>query len=210
MLELTASNDERVTFIGQTKMGKTFLMERLLRDQPRVIVVDSKERVRWEGFHLTRNPQAALLENKVIYRPDEKGGKGEDVGGVPPEWWWKAALDSLTERKGGIIYIDELPVVVTANRIPGGLARVYRVGAELGVGIYGSAQESTTIHNTTLRMCDQLVLFYNQGASDRDKVTDVVGDMGEVTGHLEPHEFVVFTRGEIYDNDNIPVYKVIP
>jgi hypothetical protein len=55
-----------------------------------------------------------------------------------------------------------------------------------------------------------LGLFYNQGASDRDKVTDVVGDMGEVTGHLEPWEFVVFERGQIYDNANIPVYKVVP
>lgn len=210
MLELAVKNDERIAVIGQTKMGKTFLMERLLADQPRIIVVDSKERVRWKGFHLTRNPHATLLADKVIFRPDERGGDNANRGGVPPDWWWRAALDSLSQRGGGIIYIDELPVVVTANRIPGGLADLYRVGSELGVGVFGSAQESTTIHNTTLRQCDQIILFYNQGASDRDKVTDVVGDMGETTGFLGAYQFVVFVRGETYDKDSIPVYQVIP
>lgn len=200
-LELTAQSDERIGFIGQTRMGKTFAVEHLVAQQPRVIVVDSKHRINWPGYHLTDNPVAALLEDRVIYRPP---------GGKPPEDWWMQAVESLHERGGGVVYVDEMPVVCTENRIPQGLADGFRIGAELGVGIWFSAQETTTIHNTTLRQAEQLVLFYNQGASDRDKITRIVGDMGEVTGHLDKYDFVVFVRGETYDGDAIPVYRIIP
>jgi hypothetical protein len=201
MLELVAKSDERVGFIGQTKMGKTFLVERLISEQPRAIVIDSKHRVNWKGFHLTDNPVAALLEDRTIYRPPT---------GVPPEDWWEQAMVSLNERGGGIIYIDELPVIATDSRIPKGLAKVFRVGSELSVSVWWSAQESTTIHNTTLRQSEQLVLFYNQGASDRDKLIKIVGDMAEVTGRLKEYEFILFVRGETRDGEPIQVYKAIP
>lgn len=199
-LELVAKSDERVGFIGQTKMGKTFLVERLISEQPRAIVIDSKHRVNWKGFHLTDNPVAALLEDRVIYRP---------ATGVPPEDWWENAMQSLNERGGGIIYIDELPVIATDARMPKGLGKIFRVGSELNVSVWWSAQESTTIHNTTLRQSEQLVLFYNQGASDRDKLIKIVGDMAEVTGRLKEYEFIVFIRGETRDGEPIQVYKAV-
>lgn len=198
-LELEADSDQRVGCVGQTGMGKTYLMERLVNAQPRVVVVDSKHRVNWKGYHLTNNPVAALLEDHTIYRPDT---------GRPPDDFWREAMLSLHERGGGVIYIDELSIVCTANQIPSGLADVLRVGRELGVGVWWSAQESVAIHNTTMRQADQLILFYNQGASDRDKLIRIVGDMGEVTGELREYEFVVFVRGETYDGDAVPVYQV--
>lgn len=197
-LELSVQSDERIGFIGQTKVGKTFLVERLAAEQPRIIIIDSKHRVNWKGYHLTDNPVAALLEDRVIYRPPT---------GVPPENFWESALDSLSERGGGVIYIDEIPVIVTQNTIPKGLAKVYRVGSELGVGVWWSAQESTTIHNTTIRQSQQLILFYNQGDSDRQKMMGVVGDMAAVTEHLPNYDFVVFVQGETKDGEDIHVYR---
>lgn len=199
-LHLSAGNDERLGVVGQTGMGKTFLVERLLSNQPRVIVVDSKHRVNWKGYHLTTNPMSAFLTDKVVYRPAD---------GVPPGNWWRGALDSLHERGGGIIYIDELSVICTPNRIPQGLADDFRIGRELGVGIWWAAQESTAIHNTALRQADQLILFYNQGASDREKLISIVGDMGEVSGHLPKYDFVLFVRGETYDGQNVPTYRAM-
>lgn len=201
-LTLTADNDERVGVIGQTRMGKTFLMERLLEQQPRVIVVDPKHRIAWKGYHMTDSPLGALQRDKVIYRP-------ADTGIPPDDFWWTAAED-LHDRGGGIIYIDELSVVCSDSRVPKGLAKTVRLGGELGVGVWWAAQESTSIHNTMMRQCEQLILFYNQGASDRDKITRIVGDMGEATAKLREYQFVVFVRGETYDNEAIPVYKVNP
>lgn len=201
MPELVAASDERIGFVGQTKMGKTFLCERLAQEQERIIVVDSKERVNWKGFHLTNNPMGALIQDRVIYRPPT---------GVPPEDWWVSAMDSLSERGGGVIYIDEIPVITTSGKIPAGLAKVFRVGSEIGVGVWWSAQESTTIHNTTLRQSEQIVLFYNQGASDREKITKIVGDMGEITGKLDPWQFIVFVRGETRDGEDTKLYRVNP
>lgn len=198
-LELQADSDQRIGAVGQTGMGKTFLMEWLVAPQPRVLVVDSKHRVNWSGYHLTDNPVAALLQDHVIYRPPT---------GRPPDDFWREAMLSLHDRGGGIIYIDELSIICTANTIPSGLADVIRLGRELGVGVWWSAQESVSIHNTPLRQCEQLIMFYNQGASDRDKLIRIVGDMGEVTGELKEYQFVVFVRGETYDNQDIPVYQV--
>jgi hypothetical protein len=200
-LEINAQSDQRVGFIGQTRMGKTFLAEHLLEQQPRVIVVDSKHRVNWKGYHLTDNPVAARLEDRVIYRPQS---------GAPPESWWYETVLLLHERGGGVIYVDEMSYITTANRIPKGLADGFRLGGEIGVGIWFAAQEATTVHNTTLRQAEMLIMFYNQGASDREKLGKIVGDMGYVTGSLPKYEFVVFVRGETYDHEEIPVYKVIP
>jgi hypothetical protein len=195
---LTADSDERVGLVGQTGMGKTYLVERLIKGQPRVIVIDSKHRVSWKGYHMTSNPIGALLQDKVIYRPPT---------GSPPDSFWTEAMKSQHERGGGVIYIDELSVICTANRIPSELGEVLRVGREIGVGVWWSAQEAVAIHNTTMRQAEQLYLFYNQGASDRDKLVRVCGDMAEATSQLKEFQFVVFVRGETYDNQAIEVYR---
>lgn len=199
-MELVAANDQRVAFVGQTEMGKSFLAEHLLAQQPRVIAIDSKPGLNWPGYHLTDNPVAALLTDKVIYRPP---------GGTPPESFWMEAVRSLHDRGGGIIYVDEGPVVMTPNRIPKGLADAIRVGAQLGVGVWVSSQESVTVHNTTLRQAKLIVLFYIQGHSDRDKLSKIVGDMAHTTAYLKPYEFVVFVRGETYDHDAVPKYMAV-
>lgn len=199
-LELTADSDQRIGVIGQTGMGKTYLMEELVDGQAIALVIDSKHRVDWKGFYLTNNPVAALLQDKVIYRPDT---------GRPPDDFWREAMLSIHDRGGGVIYIDELSIICTANKIPSGLADVVRLGRELGVGVWWAAQESTAIHNTMMRQADQLVLFYNQGASDRDKLIRIVGDMAEATGQLKEYQFVVFIRGETYDNQAIPAYQAV-
>lgn len=180
-------------------MGKTFLMEYLLGSQPRVIAVDSKHRIAWSGYHMTDNPVAATIEDRTIYRPPN---------GRPPRDWWEQAMRALNARGGGVIYIDELSYVTDSNRIDESLGNVFRLGAELNVGVWFSAQESTSIHNTTLRQSEELFLFYNQGASDREKLTRIVGDMGETTAYLKAYQFVVFVRGDTYDNSAIPVYQV--
>lgn len=198
-LELTVSNDQRIAIIGQTRMGKTYLTGRLIDDQPRVIVIDSKHMVKLRGYHLTDSPTAALLTDRVIYRPES---------GSPPEDFWMAAVRSLHERGGGVIVIDEGSYITGANRIPKGLSDAIRLGGELGVGVWILAQEAVTVHNTTLRQSDMIIMFYNQGESDREKLATITGDMAFVTAHLPPHEFVVYVRGETYDHDAVPVYKV--
>jgi hypothetical protein len=181
-------------------------MERLLEPHPRVIVIDSKHRVRWPGYHLTDDPVAALLTDKVIYRPKQ----GDDgIAQKVPAAFWVQAMDSLHERGGGIIYVDELAEETTPNRIPPGLSTVQRLGREIGVSVWWASQESTGIHNTMLRQTDVLCLFLNIGASDRDKVIATTGDIGEVTAHLGFYEFVIFqSYGAPYDPSEIPVYKV--
>lgn len=198
--DLTVRSDQRVGAIGRTQSGKTFAMERLLRDQKRVLVIDSKQRVNWPGYYLTYNLRSALVEDKTIYRHGPEG---------IPNAFWIRAMEWMHEKGGGVIYIDEIPVLTGPNRIPAGLADVLRMGAEIGVGLWWSSQESTGVNNTVLRQSEVVLLFLNQGASDRDKVIKTYGDIGEVTAHLKPHQFVVVQNfGEAYDSDNIPIWKV--
>lgn len=201
-MHLSVLSDQRFGAIGRTRCGKTFLMEQLLAEQPRVIVIDSKWRVKFKGFSLTHDARAALTEDKIIYRHGAEG---------VPSWFWEAARDSLVERGGGIIYLDEASVIVSPNKIPDGLGEVFRLGGEQGVAVWWSAQESTSIHNTLLRQSDLLALFFNQGASDRDKLIRTCGDIGEVTAYLPLWQFVVFQgAGTSYRPDSIPVYQVDP
>lgn len=203
MLTLEVDSNQRIGNIGRTRMGKTFLVEHLCEQQPRVIVVDSKWRCDWSGYSLTYSPDAAMLSDHVIYRPADEG--------KPPESFWRDAMMSLHEHGGGVLYVDELPVITTPNRIAQTLADIFRMGGELGVGVWWSAQEATTIANTAIRQSDIITLFRNHGASDRDKLGKIVGDIAEVTAHLTKYEFVVYeSSGVEYDPGNIPIYKVIP
>lgn len=198
MPELELTSNMRVGAIGRTGTGKTYLMEQLLRPQPRVIVVDSKMRVKWPDYYLTNDPTAALLEDKVIYRHEES---------VPTDFW-ENALDAMHEKGGGIIYCDEMAEITSASYAPKGLKTIFRLGREIGVGCWWSAQEATAVNNVAIRQSDVLCLFLNHGASDRDKLIQTTGDMGEVTSRLGFYEFVVFqSYGHAYDPMDIPVYK---
>jgi hypothetical protein len=199
MAELRLANDMRVGCLGRTGCGKTVLMERLLAPQPRVIVVDDKHRVNFAGYFLTSDPAAALLEDKVIYRPNGK---------VPPQFW-EDAMHKLHKAGGGIVYVDELSEECSPSSMPEGMKSILRMGRELGVGFYWSAQSATEIYNTAIRQSDVLILFLNIGASDRDKIIKTAGDIGEVTAFLELYQFVIFeSANQAYDPDAIPAYKL--
>lgn len=198
MPTLQLSNDMRVGAIGRTRAGKTFLMGKLLAPQPRVIVVDSKHRVKYPGYSLTDDPLAAMLNDKTIYRPD----------GMPPESFWENAMETLHEKGGGIVYVDEMAEVTTPGRAPQGLKTIFRLGGEIGVGCWWSAQEATAVNNAVIRNCNLLMLFMNIGASDRDKLINTTGDMGEATKNLDLYEFMVYqSGGKSYDPSSIPVYR---
>lgn len=199
MTAITLKNDMRVGFLGFTGSGKTYAAEKLLEQQPRVVVVDPKHRCNFPGYHLTSNPAAALLENKTIYRPD----------GPIPNSFWEDAKERLHEMGGGIVYIDELAVITTAQTIPPGLRDLLNTGRELGVGVWYAAQAASEIPNTALRGSNVLVLFVNVGASDRDKIIRIAGDIGEVTAHLDFRQFVVVElANQAYDPRHIPVYTI--
>lgn len=201
MAKLNLRNDQRVGAIGRTRCGKTFLMRQLLQQQPRVLVIDDKQRVNFPRFHLTYDPKAALLEPRTILRPE----------GKLPSAFWEEALWAMNEAGGGIIYVDELSEQCGPNSMPAGMRSIFRMGGELGVGFYWCAQSATEITNTAIRQSDVLLLFLNIGSSDRDKVIKIVGDLGEVTAHLPLYEFVVYESAEQgYDPSAIPSYRYEP
>jgi hypothetical protein len=198
MAELTLNNDMRVGLIGRTRSGKSFLAESLLAGQKRVLIIDSKGDVEFPGYFLTSNPAAALLEPKTIFRPD----------GPIHNSFWEDAMWHIHEQGGGIIYVDEMSEVCTANTMPAGLRSIFRMGGGLGVGLWYSAQSATEITNTSLRQSDVIIMFLNIGASDRDKLMKITGDIAEVTAKLPLHHFVVYeSANQSYDPDAIPSYK---
>lgn len=201
MPSLSLQSDQRVGAIGRTRCGKTYAMEKLLRSQPRVIVVDSKHRFESDGYSLTYDWRSAanFATDKIIYRHN---------GPVPAEFW-RRAMQSLHEAGGGILYIDEAPAITGPNSIAAGLKDIIRMGGEIGVGVWWSGQEATGVNNTLIRQSDVILLFHNNGASDRDKLIQTCGDMGEATYTLQPFEFMVYqSGGKTYDPANIQVYKV--
>lgn len=193
----------RVGSIGRTRTGKTFLMRELLKKQQRVIVVDTKHADEWPGYWLCDEAFAALNPNakKIRYRVPE--------GVKIPNEWWTQAMRFLHAQGGGVIYVDEMPMITGPNFAPSGLKDVFRIGGGLGVGLWWSAQEATGVNNTVIRQSNALILFNNHGASDRDKLINTVGDMGEVTRDLDLHEFVVYYSDGVYRPEEIDVYKAV-
>lgn len=198
---LNVTSEMRFGAVGRTRTGKTALMQHLLKQLTRVIVIDTKHGDAWPGYWLTNDPWAALNADakKVVYRVPE-GTK------IPNEWWTRA-MRFLHEQGGGVLYVDEMPMITGPNFAPQGLKDVFRIGGGLGVGVWWSAQEATGVSNTVIRQSEVLALFNNHGASDRDKLIGVAGDMGEVTKDLQLYEFVVYRSSGVYNAEDIPVLQ---
>jgi hypothetical protein len=165
----TVKSDERVSIVGRTGSGKTYLAQKLTANLKRLVVCDPKGTLArkwdlrdWSVLNERRLRDGADIRLRI---PTPLDGNWEQ--------YFKACYDAgnLT------LYIDEAYGVLPR---PGAqptpfLNALYTRGRELGIGVWASTQRPSWIPLIMLSEADWFFVFRLMLVADRMRLAEVIG-----------------------------------
>ncbi len=185
---ISISRSDRVIAFGATNCGKSYLMRYILRDEPRLIVIDTKDETgAGSGWGLSDNWKQGFSK---LERGDPARIRLPQVRvrGEYDQWW-----EMIYKLRNVKVYIDELPSVGPPTGSPGLLA-LYQRGRGRGISVLASAQRPLWIPRSVVSETTWIFLFYLQMADDRDyMVKQVLGPRADTV--LPDRQFLVWRRG---------------
>jgi hypothetical protein len=208
-IELAFSPYERVGALGKTGSGKTFLMQRLVRqfeDQNiAVLIVDTKHSINMFGFLILYDEEKAVKDaakgKSVIFRPGRRGGRKKNVGmrTKPTDNFYRMIWAKFGSKTRGdlLLYIDEAAHVTSANSIPEPLQLLVQAGREVGIGVWWSGQQGTGVNNWLISQTEKIMVFRLTSGSDRSKMEKFLTESVQDAGTLPPHHFHAYGFPEV-------------
>lgn len=184
---LVRAND-RVSFVGKTGSGKTYLAKHVCSPLSRLIVFDSKGTLGGgSGWNLT--------DDRGILRELKRGGPGRLRIQTPTDRDWRPWINLLWELTPITLYIDELMAVVPRYHTLVELDDLYTRGRELGIGVFGSMQRPVWVPPFVLSESTWIFLF-RVTREDR-KVVAAWGDDDNtlMTPIPDDHGFYTYKQG---------------
>lgn len=148
MPDFAIKTNERVTTLGKTGSGKTFLNRLLCLGIPRLVVFDPKGTMgdpqvlkAWNMETWTDAGARKLREGKPVRLRVPPADFGAD-----PYAHWLPYMQAIYEAGDCTLYIDEVYGVNKPGSLPGPeLSALYTRGRELGIGVFASSQRPTLI-----------------------------------------------------------------
>lgn len=145
------STADRVTFIGRTGMGKTWLMQEMIGDIP-CVLLDSK-RLRTLGampilptFDAAQPQQILRLPEGII------GTKGE----LPA---WDAQIGAVIRAGNRLLIFDDFSGINPDYHPRNAVGNALKLGREHNVGVWSLVQGPRNIPRDVLNMADHLLVF---------------------------------------------------
>lgn len=188
MAAISIGRSDRVIAFGATESGKSFLMRHLLRDEPRLIALDTKgEMGRGSGWRLSDDWNKAY----------ERLRRGQPARVRLPQVRIRGQYETYFEKiyalKNVRVYIDELPSVGPPTGSPGLLA-LYQRGRSRGISVFAAAQRPLWIPRSVLTETTWIFMFYLQMADDREyMIRQVLGPGADRI--LPDRQFLAWRRG---------------
>lgn len=170
-------DSDRVLFVGTTGFGKTELARFFLRGMNRVVVIDPKHMIQWEGYRRGRGLPTFGDDFHVIYRP-----RLED------DFELAMLIHKLGKMKRLTIYCDELMSLVEmfpeATRQ---LEDVVRTGRERHVAVWSAMQRPRWVPIFFLSEAEVKFQFYLNDFADRERMSHF--STPEVLDDLDYYQF---------------------
>lgn len=183
--------NKRLTFIGKTGSGKSFLAWSLLGlllakiKGLQVIIVDPKHE------HTHFGGGESLDKPKLVQKYEE-----DTRVQVIQVWNWTAALDDLVaksfERGKVIVVFQELGGLATSRVIPDGMTKLCTQGRGKGVGAWFMIQSVKKYPTVVKQQTEIFFVFRITDANDRKEVLAYVPDVRVAETRLPKRFFWVF------------------
>ena len=191
-MELTLKPNMRLTFVGKTRSGKTFLSWYLLRvftarnKDLQVVKIDPKHEHRKFGKGET------LDTMKLVTRYEPKTRFQ-----VFQSFTWNDQLEDMVtqvlKRGNVIVDLDELGGIASATTVPTGITRLWTMGGGKGVGAWSKMQRPSRVPQVIKTQSECFFIFRINSMEDRKHLTEYISDDRLVTQKLPLKYFWVFT-----------------
>lgn len=179
-------SNNRVTFVGKTGSGKTFLAKRYLSALPHVLVVDLKQdfdprSIGAKGVVETLGQVRKLAGGRYVYRPVWKYRTPEA---------WNAFFWLEFERRNHVLYLDEVKNIVGDPPIsPDGLNACLQMGRSRGLGVWSATQRPVRVPRNIISEAEHFFCFQLGNPTDREFMAEVM-ETPEVGSRIrDPHGF---------------------
>jgi len=178
--------NDRTLIVGRTGTGKTTLTLGLFEGlaAERRIVIDPKDD---PAIRARYGPAVTAYE-----APPEPPGVLRIV--PPPGDAGAAVVERIFEgifRAGhAAVWIDELPMIASAARVPRALEFCFQQGRSRGIGILACAQFPRRIPTMALDSANHLFSFHLARQRDRDAIADARGIDLDAAGQLERFRWI--------------------
>lgn len=162
MPDYAIKTNERLTLIGKTGSGKTYLARLLTLGIPRLVVFDPKGTfgdpkvmAAWRLENWSDTGARKLAEGKAVRLRVPPADFGGDIFGH-----WIPYMEAIYRAGDCTLYIDEIYGVNKPGSMPSPeLAALYTRGRELGIGVFGASQRPTLIPLFLLSEVEWLFCF---------------------------------------------------
>jgi hypothetical protein len=174
MPDLKISHNKRISFIGKTRTGKTFLSNYLLshfqnRKDMQIILLDPKHERRNFG-------DGSTLELPKLVKEYKKNIKVQCF----QEYHWNAELDNMVDhllkRGNAIVDLDELGGIATASQVPDGITRLATQGGGKGVGLWSKYQKPLGVPRVIKSQSEYFFMFRINPLDDRKEMLNYIPD----------------------------------
>lgn len=204
----TIKVSQRLTGLGHTGSGKTYLMRNLLElGVPKhipIIIFDGKSEYEptrqlddWEyvdglpkGWEREVSREKRPHHRRLIVRmfddfyPEPRRNYGPMVEMFDRIWYWAGDKSHKV-----ILYIDEIQTTTDEHRASGSLKRLVTMGRVRDIGVWAGSQRPALIPRFFLSEADHLFTFRLMDQNDRDRTSEMMGDEVKDTPGPGEHDF---------------------
>lgn len=177
-LDVDIREGERAIIIGATGSGKTVMARALLREVPRLVVLDPKGTLgKWGLEEWNEETQERLYEReRVRVRVALEGGRDF-------EKFWESVLQEVYEATDLVVYVDEASGIIDSTKPGPWLNSVWTRGREFNETGIAATQRPRNIPRIFLTEAEHYFVFTLRHPEDRKYVAGFAPELEEKVPH---------------------------
>lgn len=174
-------------FFGRKGSGKSYLVKQVIREYPRVIVIDSLAEYD-KGFDVFEGKRDCITAMRDVsdqpkYRLALRCLPVEDN---------LELIDYMYEFPGALIVVEETSLYTKSNFLPEPIAKLVRYGRHREIDQFYIARRPSEVARDITAMADLVVSFQQREPRDVKYLRETAGDTADLVQHLPKYKCMVW------------------